>query len=112
VVTDQGLTRGSIKGLWSAEEDAIIKRCVESGVGKWSVIAEHVPGRNGKQCRERYENHLKPTVKKGGWSEEEETKLQELHDKFGNRWSLISKHLPGRYVVWLCLPFYVAARHA
>ena len=74
----------------------IIKRCVESGINKWSIVAEHVPGRNGKQCRERWENHLKPSVKKGNWSAEEEEKLQRLHAVYGNRWSMIARELPGR----------------
>ena len=53
-------------------------------------------GRNGKQCRERYHNHLKVGIKKEKWSKEEETLLVKLHAQHGNRWALISKLIPGR----------------
>ena len=52
------LKPGLVKGPWKQEEDAVIIRCLQSGVTKWSEIADHIPGRIGKQCRERYFNHL------------------------------------------------------
>ena len=58
---------------------------------------EHgIEGRNGKQCRERYQNHLKQGITKEKWTEAEEEKLLQLHEQHGNRWALISRLLPGR----------------
>ena len=52
--------------------------------------------RTGKQCRERYFNHLQPNVKKGGWTKEEDMLILDLQVKMGNQWSSMSKLLPGR----------------
>ena len=58
---------------------------IKSGMTKWSEIATKVPGRIGKQCRERWFNHLDPSIKKGGWTEEEDKILVEYQAKLGNR---------------------------
>ncbi|XP_047330991.1 transcription factor MYB64-like [Impatiens glandulifera] len=65
-------------------------------IKKWSQIAEKMIARAGKQCRERWFNHLRPDIKKDGWSEEEERMLIEAHKKIGNRWAKIAKQIPGR----------------
>jgi hypothetical protein len=54
--------------------------------------------RNGKQCRERWHNHLSEKVIKHEWSEKEEAILTEKHIEYGNRWSDIARFLPGRYL--------------
>ena len=62
-----------IKGPWTEDEDMLVLSLVETyGPQKWTQIAEHLPGRIGKQCRERWHNHLNPEIKKNPWSEEEE----------------------------------------
>ncbi|CAM9858078.1 unnamed protein product [Hapterophycus canaliculatus] len=70
------LRPGLHKGPWTEEEDSIVRECVEhSGAQKqvkWSVVASRLPGRIGKQCRERWFNHLDPSIKKGEWSPEED----------------------------------------
>ena len=66
------------------------------GLRAWSHVAGAVPGRTGKQCRERYYNHLDAAVSKEAWSVEEERKLVQLQQPFGNRWADIAKYLPGR----------------
>lgn len=90
------LQPGLVKGPWTKEEDQIIIDCIEAGITKWSEIAERIPGRIGKQCRERWFNHLDPSLKKGGWTEEEDAVLVEAQAKWGNSWTKIAKLLPGR----------------
>ncbi|XP_023881220.1 transcription factor MYB3R-1 isoform X1 [Quercus suber] len=85
------------KGPWSKEEDEkIIELVNKYGSKKWSTIAEALPGRIGKQCRERWHNHLNPNISKEPWTEEEELALIRAHQIYGNKWAELSKFLPGR----------------
>lgn len=91
------LQPGLKKGPWTAQEDKTITTLVQQlGANKWSTIAKQLPGRIGKQCRERWFNHLHPSIKKEPWSKEEEEILKKMHAKFGNKWANIAKCLPGR----------------
>ncbi|XP_022730274.1 transcription factor MYB3R-1-like isoform X2 [Durio zibethinus] len=86
-----------VKGPWSKEEDELIIELVNKfGPKKWSTIAQHLPGRIGKQCRERWHNHLNPAINKEAWTQEEELALIRAHQIFGNRWAELTKFLPGR----------------
>ncbi|KAK6129734.1 hypothetical protein DH2020_036535 [Rehmannia glutinosa] len=86
-----------IKGPWSKEEDEIIIELVNKyGPKKWSTIAQHLPGRIGKQCRERWHNHLNPNINKEAWTQEEELALIRAHQIYGNKWAELTKFLPGR----------------
>ena len=68
----------------------------EIGPTKWDMVSVQVPGRNGKQCRERWLNQLNPLLKQDRWSAEEEWLLYLLQQSHKNRWSEISKYLMGR----------------
>jgi hypothetical protein len=84
----------------------VLRRLVEQyGEGNWSIISRTLNdelgkgiegGRIGKQCRERWNHHLRPDIKKDAWSAEEEELLVQGHCSYGNRWSDIAKLLPGR----------------
>lgn len=88
---------------WNKKEDeAIIELVNKYGTSNWTLIANEMAllykskHRNGKQCRERWHNHLDPNVNKDNWTEEEENILFNKHMEYGNKWSDISKFLPGR----------------
>ncbi|XP_049387074.1 transcription factor MYB3R-2-like [Solanum stenotomum] len=86
-----------VKGPWTKEEDDLIIELVEKhGCKKWSAIANSLPGRIGKQCRERWHNHLDPTITKDAWTEQEELVLCHYHQLYGNKWAKIARFLPGR----------------
>ncbi|KAL7121282.1 hypothetical protein ACP275_02G173500 [Erythranthe tilingii] len=85
-----------VKGPWSKEEDDLLVELVGKLGKKWREIEKHLPGRIGKQCRERWFNHLNPEINKAAWTKEEETVLIGVHAQYGNKWSEISKFLPGR----------------
>ncbi|KAI3992646.1 hypothetical protein MKX01_007968 [Papaver californicum] len=86
-----------VKGPWSKEEDEVIVELVKKhGAKKWSTIAQALPGRIGKQCRERWHNHLNPNINKEAWTQEEEVALIHAHQIYGNKWAELTKFLPGR----------------
>ncbi|XP_058201740.1 transcription factor MYB3R-1-like [Rhododendron vialii] len=86
-----------VKGPWTKEEDEVMIELVKKyGPKKWSTIAQHLPGRIGKQCRERWHNHLNPSINKEAWTQEEEVALIYAHRQYGNKWAELTKFLPGR----------------
>jgi hypothetical protein len=86
-----------VKGPWTKEEDTLVMELVhERGPQKWTHIADFLPGRIGKQCRERWHNHLNPRIKKDNWTQEEELILFVANRKNQNKWAEIAQLLEGR----------------
>lgn len=86
-----------IKGFWSIEEDNRLIEIVSSAnFQNWGKVAVQIPGRTAKQCRERYYNHLDPSLSKEPWSEEEDKLVLKYQETMGNHWSEIARRLQGR----------------
>ncbi|XP_042005402.1 transcription factor MYB41-like [Salvia splendens] len=88
---------GLKKGPWTPEEDEKLSRYIHAhGAGNWRNLPKNAGlERCGKSCRLRWINYLRPDIKRGRFSFEEETIIQ-LHSVLGNKWSAIAERLPGR----------------
>ncbi|KAL5559532.1 hypothetical protein UlMin_035743 [Ulmus minor] len=86
------------KGAWTSEEDQKLAQVIEiHGPRRWqSIAAKAGLNRCGKSCRLRWMNYLRPNIKRGNISDQEEDLILRLHKLLGNRWSLIAGRLPGR----------------
>ncbi|XP_008238212.1 PREDICTED: transcription factor MYB39 [Prunus mume] len=89
---------GLKKGPWTTEEDEKLMDYIAiHGHGSWRALPK-LAGLNrcGKSCRLRWTNYLRPDIKRGKFSEDEERVIINLHSVVGNKWSKIATHLPGR----------------
>jgi hypothetical protein len=80
----------------SAEDDTLRGLVARHGAWDWTVIAQGLPGRTGRQCRERWVNYLAPTIIEDPWSQEEDYLLLAMHRQFGAKWSQIALAFRGR----------------
>jgi len=81
---------------WTPKEDAKLADLMKKYGQSWAMISSCMEGRTGKQVRDRYLNKLRPNIKLGDWSAQEDELIVNLMKEVGNRWSLIANHLPGR----------------
>ena len=85
------------KENWYLEEDNLLVSLVHKfGPKNWSKIASFFPNRQGKQCRERWHNHLNPQIKKEKWNDQEDRILLKAYLQHSSKWAIIAQFLPGR----------------
>ncbi|KAG8385634.1 hypothetical protein BUALT_Bualt03G0065500 [Buddleja alternifolia] len=89
---------GLKKGPWTPEEDQMLIDYIQKhGYGNWRTLPKNAGlQRCGKSCRLRWTNYLRPDIKRGRFSFEEEETIIQLHSILGNKWSAIAARLPGR----------------
>uniref|UniRef100_K9LVX9 R2R3 MYB n=1 Tax=Iris fulva TaxID=92176 RepID=K9LVX9_9ASPA len=90
--------QGLKKGPWTPEEDKVLVDYIQAnGYGSWRSLPR-LAGllRCGKSCRLRWTNYLRPDIKRGPFTPEEQKSIVQLHGIVGNKWSTIAAHLPGR----------------
>ncbi|GAU40219.1 hypothetical protein TSUD_270180 [Trifolium subterraneum] len=89
---------GMRKGTWTAEEDRkLIAYVSRYGCWNWRQLPKFAGlSRCGKSCRLRWMNYLRPNIKRGNFTQQEEDLIIRMHKKLGNRWSTIAAELPGR----------------
>lgn len=93
----QSCAKNPKKHSWKPEEDSVVSQHVSTeGPRRWAILAHRLPGRKGKQCRERWHNHLNHGICKGAWSRDEVDILGRAHAFHGNKWATIARLLPGR----------------
>lgn len=96
-LSPQSHERIQTRRSWTPEEDKrLIELVNQDGGNCWSQIATHLEGRVGKQCRERWRNHLDPNIRRDSFSPEDDDRILELVLELGTRWSKIAQRLAGR----------------
>ncbi|CAI9275482.1 unnamed protein product [Lactuca saligna] len=91
-------SNGLKKGAWSEDEDNKLRAYIQRyGHWNWALLPKFIGlSRSGKSCRLRWMNYLRPNIKHGNFTKEEDDLVIDLHNKLGNKWSTIAMKLPGR----------------
>ena len=93
----QSNPQGKLRRKFSPEEDdLLIKLISKYGAKKWDKIAQSIPGRTGRQCRDRFANYLNPTLVNGPWTIIEDRLLHQKVLEYGQHWNVIAKFFKGR----------------
>uniref|UniRef100_A0A061R4M6 Serine/threonine-protein kinase ULK4 n=1 Tax=Tetraselmis sp. GSL018 TaxID=582737 RepID=A0A061R4M6_9CHLO len=87
------ITKG---GAWTSEEDELLANMQKKMGNQWSAIAQHIPGRTGQQCAQRWRHKVNPNIRKDKWTLEEDRLLESLVKQFGTRWAEIARRCNGR----------------
>ena len=98
-MTDKGVSKSGkkIRKLFSQQEDALLTQIMyQQPFETWIAVAEQLPGRTARQCRDRWVNYLSPSNKNGPWSHEEDQLLAEKYLEHGPQWTTIAKFFDGR----------------
>ena len=88
--------QSTLRKRFTPEEDMLIKAIAMKGIMSWDEIAKHLPGRTGRQCKDRYNNYLSKAVVHKNWTKEEDQIIIEKYRQFGPRWTVISNFLNAR----------------
>ncbi|GFR43887.1 hypothetical protein Agub_g5016 [Astrephomene gubernaculifera] len=88
---------GSKSGAWTEEEDQLLTKFQAVYGNKWSLVSQHIPGRNGQQCAQRWRHKVNPNIVRDKWTPEEDSILVKLVSELGvGKWASVARHLPGR----------------
>jgi hypothetical protein len=82
---------------FTPDEDEVLRQLVaQHGPNDWPTVAQHLPARSPRQCRDRWKHYLSPEVKTGNWTEDDDNLLIQKVGELGSRWSAIAQLFPGR----------------
>lgn len=87
----------NFKHAFSPQEDEMLRRLVSIyGDKEWKLVAQKMPNRTTRQCRERYKSYLAPDIKNGPWTPEEDELLKQKYNEYGSKWSKIQSFFISR----------------
>jgi hypothetical protein len=90
-------TPGRFKNKFTAAEDYLLLEVVDKfGCRDWAEVASHIEGRNARQCRERWNNYVNPSIAKVPWTSTEEALLEQKFREYGTKWQTIASFFPSR----------------
>lgn len=103
-IREISVTGSLAPGAWSSSEDDCLRHLITLNLKKWGMVADrlnqeihnNIKIRSGKQCKERWVNHLNPNMKKDKWTPAEDLEALKLYKVLGNKWCEISRILGNR----------------
>lgn len=79
------------------EDEILLQVVTKLGTGDWHAVAEHLPSRNPRQCRERWNNYVNPQIAQASpWTDEEDRLLEAKYEEIGARWRTLASFFPAR----------------